>query len=91
MECTYCHEPIHIDWYFCRWCGTALAPSTSTVTASQNLRDGFLNALILGGQIMQAQAKQAEEARKVSQYQPGEAALRAANNAGVASTVFPNL
>ena len=91
MDCTFCHEPIQIDWYFCRWCGTALAPSESTVTAKQNMRDVFLNALVVGGQVMQAQAKQAEQARQFSSYQPGEAALRAANNAGVASTIFPNL
>jgi hypothetical protein len=34
---------------------------------------------------------QKEQAKEASHYQPGEAALSAANKAGVASSVFPNL
>ena len=91
MVCPCCQESVQFDWYFCRWCGAALAPSMSVAIADRSLIDSIFNGLLVGNQLMQAQAKQAEEARKYSAYQPGEAALAAANSVGMGDLVAPNL
>ena len=45
MNCPVCQETIQADWYFCRWCGAALAVSTTPIVADTSQSDAMINLL----------------------------------------------
>ncbi len=58
MNCSSCHEPVQPGWFFCRACGTALAPvAGGAAVADKSVLDATLSALLAAGQSGQAGAQ----------------------------------
>lgn len=61
MNCPICEEKIQPNWYFCRWCGAALAASSTPIRASAGEFDAALNTLMEMLTTMEASAAQSAE------------------------------